>query len=132
MRLSWWGRLLTLAALLACAWLIASCGDARRTSRTVAGADLRAGREAVASYGCTSCHAVPGVRGVGGVESGVGPPLEGYAARRYIAGTVANTDENLIRWIQDPQTIRPGSAMPTIGVSESDARNIAGYLYSLE
>lgn len=132
MRLSWWARLVALAALLAGAAIVASCGDARRTARAVPGADPAAGREAVARHGCVSCHAVPGVRGVGGVESSVGPPLEGYGARRYIAGTVANTDENLIRWIQDPQAIRPGSAMPTLGVGEVDARNIAGYLYSLE
>ena len=130
--MGWWIRLLILTALLAGAALLMSCGEGRRTARTVAGADPVAGREAVASYGCASCHAIPGVRGVGGVESAVGPPLEGYGARRFIAGTVANTEENLIRWIQDPQAIRPGSAMPTIGVSETDARNIAGYLYSLE
>ncbi|HMQ31791.1 MAG TPA: c-type cytochrome [Chloroflexaceae bacterium] len=131
MRLIWWARPLALAALLACAVALASCGDGRRTARAVPGADLAAGREAIARHGCVSCHAVPGVRGVGGVDSHVGPPLDGYGARRYIAGTVANTDANLIRWIQNPQAIRPGSAMPDLGVGETDARNIAGYLYSL-
>jgi cytochrome c len=132
MRVSWGGRLAALAALLAGVIALGSCGDARRTTRAVAGADLAAGREAIVRHGCVSCHAVPGVRSVGGVESHVGPPLDGYGVRRYIAGTVANTDENLIRWIQDPQAIRPGSAMPTLGVGETDARNIAGYLYSAE
>lgn len=130
--MSWSVRLLILVALLAGAVVLTNCGDARRTTRTIAGADLVAGREAIVRHGCTSCHAVPGVRGVGGVASHVGPPLGSYGARRYIAGTVANSDENLIRWIQDPQAIRPGSAMPTLGVGETDARNIAGYLYSTE
>lgn len=130
--MSWWLRLLLLAVLLMGGVILTNCGDARRTTRTVAGADIVAGREAVVRLGCASCHAVPGVRGVGGVASHVGPPLEGYAARRYIAGTLANTDENLIRWIQDPQAIRPGSAMPNLGVGETDARNIAAYLYSDE
>lgn len=129
MRMSWWLRLLLLAVLLVGGVILSNCGDARRRTRTVAGADVAAGREAIVRHGCASCHAVPGVRGVGGVASAVGPPLEGYAARRYIAGTVANTDENLIRWIQDPQAIRPGSAMPNLGVNETDARNIAGFLY---
>jgi len=127
-RLTW--RLLFLAGLLAAA--LAGCADSRRSARAVPGGDPGLGREALAGYGCNACHAIPGVRTVGGLESNVGPPLDGYATRRYIAGSLANTDENLIRWIQNPQAIRPGSAMPDLGVSAADARNIAAYLYATD
>jgi cytochrome c1 len=35
-------------------------------------------------------------------------------------------------WIQDPQLILPGNAMPTMGISEKDARDITAFLYSLK
>ena len=61
----------------------------------------------------------------------VGPPLIGWADRIYIAGRVPNTPENLIVWIQNPQEIDPQNAMPNLGVSESEARDMAAYLYTL-
>jgi cytochrome c len=131
MRLMRRARPLIGLALIISALGMASCGDARRTTRSIAGGDATLGRQAVLSYGCTSCHAIPGIRTPGGLNSHVGPPLENFATRRYIAGTLANTDTNLVNWIQNPQAIRPGSAMPNIGVSETDARHIAAFLYSL-
>jgi len=38
---------------------------------------------------------------------------------------------NLIRWIQDPPGVDPLTAMPKLGVSEADARDIASILYTL-
>jgi cytochrome c1 len=59
----------------------------------------------------------------------VGPPLNEYAQRHYIAGNMPNTAENLVLWIQYPQRFEPGTAMPDLGLSEGEARNIAAYLY---
>jgi cytochrome c1 len=61
----------------------------------------------------------------------VGPPLSDVAARVYITGRLPNTPANLIRWIEDPRKIDPKTAMPTTGVSHSQARDIAAYLLSL-
>ena len=61
----------------------------------------------------------------------VGPELDGLAARSFIAGVLPNTGENLVRWIQDPRAIAPKTAMPDLGVSEKDARDIAAYVYAL-
>ena len=71
---------------------------------------------------------VPGVTGANGM---VGPPLEYFSRRAYIAGEVPNDPEFLIRWIEVPQAIEPGTVMPNLGVSEGQARNIAAYLYTL-
>jgi hypothetical protein len=38
----------------------------------------------------------------------------------------------MIRWLRDPQEVNPRSAMPDLGVSERDARDIAAYLYTLK
>jgi cytochrome c1 len=61
----------------------------------------------------------------------VGPPLSGLVYRDYIAGVLVNTPDNLMRWIRDPHGVDPMTAMPNTGVTASDARDIAGYLYSL-
>lgn len=91
----------------------------------VPGGDAGIAPAAIRRYGCNDCHTIPGVRGA---NAWVGPPLTRWADRVYIAGLVPNTPDNLIAWIQDPQRIHPGSAMPTLGVSLEDARHIASYL----
>jgi cytochrome c1 len=37
----------------------------------------------------------------------------------------------MIAWLQNPQAIVPGNAMPNMGLSEPDARDITAYLYTL-
>jgi len=61
----------------------------------------------------------------------VGPPLAGIASRGLLAGKLANTPEHLVRWIREPQGVDPDTAMPTLGVDERDARDIAAYLGTL-
>lgn len=98
-------------------------------SREVPGGDATRGQRAISAYGCGACHVVPGVVGARGL---VGPPLTSFAHRAYVAGSLPNTPTNLVRFLQAPQSIRPGSAMPNLDVVEADARDIAAYLYSLE
>lgn len=86
------------------------------------------GRTAIAAYGCGSCHSIPGVRGANGM---VGPPLDHWAERRIIAGEVPNDPEHLITWLTVPQSIEPGTAMPNMGVTDGEARDMATYLYTL-
>ncbi len=85
------------------------------------------GRQLVRDYGCVTCHEIPGVRGLGGV---VGPSLHGLADRAVIAGRLPNTQENLVTWVMDPQSVAPGTAMPDMGVTLPDALDIAAFLYS--
>jgi len=66
---------------------------------------------------------------VPGADAMGAPPLDHFYQRSYIAGRLPNTEENLIKWIQIPQQIEPGSAMPNLGVTQDEARDIAAYLY---
>jgi hypothetical protein len=66
-----------------------------------------------------------------GEQAPVGPSLEHIASRYYLAGRLRNTPENMIRWLRAPQEMHPGSAMPNLGMSERDARDIAVYLYTV-
>ena len=79
-------------------------------------------------YGCAGCHTIPGVAGA---EGKIGPPLTGMASRMYVGGVALNTPDNLIRWIVNPKAIDPHTAMPAVGVTPDQARDIAAYLYTL-
>ena len=83
---------------------------------------------ALRQYACVACHTIPGVTGS---DTRVGPPLDGLARRTLIAGRLANTEDNLVRWIRSPQQVKPGTAMPDLGVTEEHARLMAGYLAGL-
>ena len=93
------------------------------------GGDAHRGRAAIRKYGCSTCHTIPGL---GGPQGLVGPPLTSMGARMYLAGALANTPENLVRWIRHPQEVRRPNVMPDMGVTEQDGRDIAAYLYTLQ
>lgn len=112
---------------LVCALVLAGCHGSPPV-RIVDGGDAETGKRLIGNYGCGSCHVIPGIRGAEGM---VGPPLTGFAHRTFIAGQVANNADFLIRWIEVPQAIEPGTAMPNLGITEGQARNIAAYLYTL-
>jgi cytochrome c2 len=103
--------------------------DARAHAIALTAGDPDFGRELTQRYGCAGCHTIPGVPRAQGK---VGPTLEGFAARVYIGGVVTNTPDNLIRWIEDPHSIDPKSAMPVTGISRTEARHVAAYLYTLQ
>ncbi len=91
--------------------------------------DVDAGRRAAGQYLCATCHAIPGIVGA---NRHVGPPLNGIGNRKYIAGIIANNPENMVAWLMHPQKFDPLSAMPNLGVTEKDARDMAAFLYTLE
>lgn len=119
------GALVTVTVLAGCGWLAAP----PPANRTVPNADVERGRDLMHSLGCVACHTIPGVAGTNGH---VGPPLTNWSRRVYIAGHLPNEPDNLIRWIKDPQAIDPGTAMPRIEMSDEDARDMAGYLYTID
>lgn len=76
-------------------------------------------------YACDNCHIIEGM--VGPVTH-VGPSLENWRERKYIAGVLPNTPENLVRWIVDPQGVSPHTLMPDLEVIEPHAQHMARYL----
>jgi cytochrome c len=117
-----------IAVFLALAASAACSRSADTEARILTGGDPRRGIDAIGTYGCGSCHEIPGIRQATGT---VGPPLTRIARRAYLGGQVSNTPSEMIRWIQEPQRIEPGTAMPDLGVSDRDARDMAAYLYTL-
>lgn len=102
--------------------------DWEHAARQVHDADPDRGAALMLSYGCGACHAIPGVVGARG---SVGPDLAGFAGRAYVAGVLPNEPDGLVRWLINPPLHSPNTAMPGLGVSETEARDMAAYLYSL-
>lgn len=83
----------------------------------------------ILKVGCGACHIIPGVRNARGLA---GPPLDHMGKRIFIAGMLRNTRANMARWLLAPQSIVPGNAMPQMGLTEPEARDIAAYLATLQ
>jgi cytochrome c oxidase subunit II len=86
------------------------------------------GRKAFFAQSCVNCHRVRGTAAVGTY----GPDLTHLMSRTTLAaGMIENNEENLRRWIADPQNIKQGCLMPAFGLSHRDRDLIVDYLLTL-
>jgi cytochrome c1 len=121
---------MTARALIGSLVLVAGCigGGQENGYEVKTGGDPVRGRDTLAAYRCGACHTIPNVPGAHGT---VGPPLTAFGRRSFIAGELPNTPRNLVRWIQSPHQVEPAVAMPTLGLDERQARDVAAFLYTL-
>jgi mono/diheme cytochrome c family protein/cytochrome c2 len=99
------------------------------------------GVRVILQRGCGSCHVIPNIPGASGTigpslgaNPAATPPLPVIGQRNPIAGgAVPNTSQaDLARWIMDPQVLKPGTAMPDLGLSEEESAAAAAYLYTIQ
>jgi cytochrome c oxidase subunit 2 len=89
----------------------------------------QAGYNYVAQHQCSMCHNIAGTS-AGGT---VGPDLTHVASRRTVAaGALPMSERNLDAWIADPQSVKPGTKMPTIPMSADQRRAVVAYLGTLK
>jgi cytochrome c oxidase subunit II len=87
-----------------------------------------AGRRIFETTACVNCHTVTGTTAHGRF----GPDLTHLMSRETIAsGAVANTPENLQRWIENPDVMKPGSKMPAMGLGDQEVSAVTAYLETL-
>lgn len=96
-------------------------------AEALTGGDLALAPPIFRRYGCVGCHSIPGIPGADGK---VGGQLVGLSDQVYIGGVANNTADNLVAWIVSPQQFSPRSAMPATGITETEARHLAAYLYA--
>lgn len=84
--------------------------------------------------GCIACHAVSG----SGASGGVGPNVATFGDRNRVAGYLEHNEENIKKWIADPQEYKPGNLMPDPEslndgepFTEQELDALAAYLMSL-
>ncbi len=104
------------------------CGTRAGEPPRQAMGDPDRGRIVIQQYACTACHRIPGIVGP---SSHTGPPLTAMGQRKYIAGVLPNSFENMVRWLREPQSVDSQTAMPDTGLTDADARDIAAYLVRL-
>ena len=89
----------------------------------------QAGYHYVTTGPCAACHNIAGTP----ASATVGPDLTHLASRRSIAaGTMPMSSGNLYGWVEDPQSIKPGSRMPTIGLEPKELHAVVAYLETLK
>lgn len=77
---------------------------------------------------CINCHTVSGSAATGRF----GPDLSHFASRdTFASGAVQNTPENLRKWIDNPNSLKPGSLMPPMHLNDHDLNVITAYLTQL-
>jgi cytochrome c oxidase subunit 2 len=87
------------------------------------------GRHVFESTACLNCHAISGTNGTGRF----GPDLTHLMSRRTIAsGAAENNSQNLRLWIQNPDSIKPGSLMPAMKLSDTELDALVRYLETLQ
>jgi cytochrome c oxidase subunit 2 len=92
------------------------------------GAEAVAGERVISSVGCGSCHAIRGTT----LKGTFGPDLTHFGSRKGIAAyTLRNTPENLLRWIQDPQGVKPECNMPNVPLPPDQQKQLVAYLEEL-
>ena len=84
------------------------------------------GEKLFLTKGCVGCHSLQAVKAPTGL---IGPNLANVGARSHIAaGWLRNSDENLARWIREPQAVKKGVLMPNLGVTVEESQALAAYL----
>jgi cytochrome c oxidase subunit II len=87
------------------------------------------GRQVFESQACVSCHTVRGTAAHGLF----GPDLTHLMSRDTLAsGLIPNTAANLKLWIKNPETIKPGSLMPAMQLSDQEIDQMVAYLSTLK
>jgi cytochrome c oxidase subunit II len=88
-----------------------------------------AGYRYVTARECSMCHNISGTSASGRV----GPDLTHFASRRAIAsGALPMNRGNLYGWVADPQSVKPGTKMPTVGLEPRDLHAVVAYLETLK
>jgi cytochrome c oxidase subunit 2 len=97
--------------------------------RTVQPSGAR-GEQVFLNNTCVSCHTIRGLP----AAAQVGPDLTHFGSRTTLgAGVLANTPDNLRRWVRNAQAIKPGVLMPAFAtLSEADLSALVDYLESLQ
>lgn len=106
------------------AWLDAQ----RQPATTPNDATARRGAELFSSAGCASCHAIAGT----GADGDEGPDLTHVASRSELAGgAVDQTAPDLVEWITDPHSVKPGVSMPAAELDDGEIDALVAYLRTL-
>jgi cytochrome c oxidase subunit 2 len=101
-----------------------------RVATAPASDDAARGATLFASRTCVQCHAIETTTTT--PRPSVAPDLTHLASRQTLAaGLLDNTPDALGRWLRDPQSIKPGSHMPSLKLTDGEVSDLVAYLGGL-
>ncbi len=95
--------------------------------------DAQRGRALLESKGCASCHRMTGVASLAARPTPEPLAPEVFARGQKMAPDLRFARDRMrpaamVAWIVDPQAVKPDAVMPSLGVTKSEALDIAAYL----
>ncbi|HEY2595383.1 MAG TPA: c-type cytochrome [Chloroflexota bacterium] len=133
------GASLTFGAVLALAAVEPVFGAAD-TYAQVDPAAVQQGMTVIEQHRCGGCHIIPGIPNANG---NLGPDLSAHGdvppvsdrgmIATYPNGAVPNNSpDDMAAWLVNPNALKPGTAMPNLGLSQDDANAAAAYMYAIQ
>lgn len=119
------GHFCSLAAVAAIV-LVAGCKPPPDARWPIDPAAVERGRKAIERVQCAACHDIPGIAWPKGRT---GPSLQDFGDRGMIAAALPNRPDVLAAFVRDAPSVKPGSSMPPMPVTDAESRDIAAYLY---
>jgi cytochrome c oxidase subunit 2 len=78
---------------------------------------------------CANCHSIAGTP----ADSHIGPDLTHLGSREtLLTGMLTNNEQNLRRWLEDPQKIKEGAHMPNFILNKNELNALVAYLEGLK
>ncbi len=115
-------NLLAVTALI----LVAACKPPTDARWPVDPAAAARGLSVIKRVECAACH---DIKGVAWPKGRTGPSLLDFGERGVIAGTLPNRPDVLAAFVQNAPSVKRGSPMPPMPISQQESRDIAAYLY---
>lgn len=101
---------------------------AHQQEAAVEEASASKGKAAFLAQSCVNCHQIRGTPAAGTYA----PDLTHLMSRETLAaGMIPNTPQELRRWFDDPQSVKPGCLMPAFGLGGQEREAILNYLGTL-
>jgi hypothetical protein len=104
-------------------FVLSACNQSETPDeQRIVGGDPERGRVIIDAIERGVCHVIPGVAGAHGI---VGPSLEKFGQRQLVGGVAPNHPTILTRWVKDAPEIAPNTGMPSLPLTEDEARHVA-------
>ncbi len=87
------------------------------------------GEKLFQSKTCADCHSISGTPS----NAGIGPNLTHFASREtMLSGMLINNDQNLKKWLTNPQKVKSGARMPDFILKKNEVNELAAYIEGLK
>jgi cytochrome c oxidase subunit 2 len=93
--------------------------------------DPARGRNIIETGACAACHSVAGTKAQGKVAPRALTVFATYPTIAQVEG-FTNAPENLRKWLQNPQEVKPGTAMPNLNLKPQEIEDLVAYLETLK